>query len=97
MKPVSRRWMADTSCDADKRYREYLRAAGSVKLLEKTFGMIAAGRQLAEAGVRHRQPDASDQEVRRRVFELMYARDFTPEQLREWERRLGLLDPEPAT
>lgn len=83
---------ADTSGATDARYRALLRQATPSQLLGKTFSMMAMGRELAEMGVRHRFPKASDSEVRRRVFELFYRRDFSPEQLLKWERRLGLLE-----
>lgn len=86
------RWMADTSAVAESRYWQDAASASTDERLRQLSSLIVAGRELAEMGVRHRFPEASDKEVRRRVFELFYRRDFTPEQLLEWERRLGLLD-----
>jgi uncharacterized membrane protein len=88
--------MGDTFTEAEARYWEIVRNTPPKQRLIQMAEMSQSIRHLMEMGVRHRNPKASDSEVRRRVFELMYARDFGAEELLEWERRLGLIESLPA-
>lgn len=65
----------DTSAAAIARYHQLLRAQAPHQRLEQTSALIAAVRELAIAGIRARHPDASPQEVRKRLTVRLYGRE----------------------
>lgn len=76
--------MSDTSPAAARFYHEHLRAMGPRERLVLAARLSMAVRQLAEAGVRRRYPEASPGEVTAHVAIRMYGR-------RTVERALGQL------
>jgi hypothetical protein len=86
---------SDTTLEADRRYAEMLGELGAARRLNELFGMIAMGQRLSTMGVRRDHPGITSRETRRLVFERFYADDLSPESLRSWEARLGLLDSSP--
>jgi len=65
----------DTSAAASARYHELLRALPPERRLEAAISLSRGVRALAEAGIRERCPDASDEEVRVRLTVRLYGRD----------------------
>jgi hypothetical protein len=65
----------DTRPQAAARYHELLRAQSPAARLEQAAALTRAVRQLAEAGIRQRHPQASDAEVRVRLATRLYGRD----------------------
>jgi hypothetical protein len=66
---------ADTSREAHARYTELLQKLTPEQRLRATMGVCRATRELAEAGVRARMPDATEPEVRRAVVVLLYGEE----------------------
>lgn len=66
---------ADTSREAHARYAELLRRLAPEQRLRATMGLSRATRELAEAGVRARMPNATEPEVRREVVALLYGEE----------------------
>jgi hypothetical protein len=62
----------DTSSAAVARHHELLRAQAPHQRLEQTNALIAAVRELALAGLRARHPDASPEELRKRLTVRLY-------------------------
>jgi hypothetical protein len=56
------------------RYHELLRAQQPWERLRSAVALSAAVRELAEAGLRHRNPAASDEEIRVRLAVRLYGR-----------------------
>lgn len=65
----------DTSAVAVARYHDLLRAQTAPQRLEQTNALIAAVRELAVAGLRARHPDASPEELRKRLTVRLYGRE----------------------
>jgi hypothetical protein len=65
----------DTEPRRRDRYIELLRAQSPVDRLRKAGALTRAVRQMAEAGIRLRHPDADDTEVRVRLAVRLYGRD----------------------
>ena len=65
----------DTSAAAVTRYHELLRAQTPGQRLEQTNALIAAVRELAAAGLRARHPEASPEELRKRLTARLYGRE----------------------
>jgi len=65
----------DTSPAARARYAELLRQLGPERRLRAAIGLTRATRELAEAGIRQRMPNASDTQVRRELAALLYGDD----------------------
>ena len=65
----------DTTPEGDARYHELLRAQQPAARLAQAAALTQAVRQLAQAGIRHRHPQASDAEVRIRLTARLYGRD----------------------
>jgi hypothetical protein len=65
----------DTSSAAVARYHELLRAQAPHQRLEQANALIAAVRELAVAGLRARHPDASPEELRKRLTVRLYGRE----------------------
>lgn len=70
MKPMS----SDTSPEAQQVLCELLRNAPAGKKVELTFELIQTTRLLALAGLRHRFPKATDDELRRRLISKLLPR-----------------------
>ncbi len=66
--------MGDTSRPSNVRYHELLRALAPERRLEAAMGLSRSVRALAEAGIRERHPDATDEEVRTRLTVRLYGR-----------------------
>ena len=64
----------DTSPSALRAYHDRLRAMTPVERMESTVALCRAVRELAEAGIRSRHPDADDAEVRVRLAVRLYGR-----------------------
>jgi hypothetical protein len=64
----------DTSAAAVARYHELLRAQTPPQRLEQTNALIAAVRELAVAGLRARHPEASPEELQKRLTVRLYGR-----------------------
>jgi hypothetical protein len=65
------------------RYRELLRAREPYQRLAQTIALTRMVRQLAEAGIRQRHPDAPDDEVRVRLTVGLYGRDVAASTFRK--------------
>jgi hypothetical protein len=65
----------DTEPRRRDRYIELLRAQSPVDRLRKAGALTRAVRQMAEAGIRLRHPDADDTEVRVRLAVRLYGKD----------------------
>lgn len=76
--------MQDTSPEAERRYRELLRALGPTRRLEMFAELTNASHQMALAGLRKEHPDASPGQLQRALAERMYG----PEVARLLDRRL---------
>lgn len=67
--------MLDTSEQAQRRYYELLRAQAPVTRLATAVRLSSVVRELAEAGVRSADPQASPQVVKARVVSRLYGRE----------------------
>jgi SAM-dependent methyltransferase len=65
----------DTAPEVTRRYHARIGALGGARRLEIAAQLTQGVRTLAEAGLRHRHPGASDEEVRCRLAALLYGRD----------------------
>jgi hypothetical protein len=65
----------DTSPEAFERYYAMLRAASPEERLRAAISLSSTVRALAEAGIRMRQPQADDREVRVRLAVRLYGRE----------------------
>jgi hypothetical protein len=65
----------DTAPEVTRRYHARIGALGGARRLEIAAQLTQGVRTLAEAGVRHRHPGASEEEVRCRLAALLYGRD----------------------
>jgi hypothetical protein len=66
----------DTSPEMETRYQERLGRLTGVERLEVAVQLSSGVRSLAEAGLRHRHPGASEEELRCRLVVLLYGRDL---------------------
>ena len=66
--------VGDTSAASNARYHELLRALSPERRLEAAMGLSRTVRALAEAGLRERHPNASDDEIRTRLTVRLYGR-----------------------
>ena len=64
----------DTSPEVARRYQAYLAAVTPAQKLAIAASLSSGTRTLAEAGLRHRHPEASADELRRRLAALLYGR-----------------------
>ena len=64
--------MLDTSPQQRRRYYAYLRTLSVEQRARKVDDLCRTVRELAVEGIRGRDPLASDDEVRRRLAELLY-------------------------
>lgn len=62
---------ADTSPDAWRAHIEVLRRLSGPERVAKAFDLSEAARAVSEAGIRHRHPDWSDEQVRDALMELL--------------------------
>ena len=65
---------ADTSPDAWRAYLETLRRMTGPERVAKAFDLSEAARATSEAGIRHRHPDWSDEQVQAALMELLIGR-----------------------
>ncbi len=65
----------DTAPEMEIRYQERLGRLTGAERLEVAVQLSAGVRAMAEAGLRHRHPKASDEELRCRLVVLLYGRD----------------------
>lgn len=72
---VSLAGVNDTSEAADIRYHELLCRLSPERRLESAMKLSRGVRELAIAGIRHRHPNAGEQEVRVRLTALLYGRN----------------------
>ncbi len=77
----------DTSPEAIDRYHAHLRLLPPHERARIADGLTTSVRQLAEAGIRARHPDASDDEVKARLVVRLYGREIA-------ERFFGPLPPD---
>ena len=66
----------DTSPEAEVMLLEMMRQTPPWRKMELISQMHAMARNLALAGLRHRHPDASEVELRRRLADLMLGEDL---------------------
>lgn len=66
----------DTSAIAARRYFALLRSRSTVERARIITGLNASVRQLAEASVRERHPNASEREVQARVAARIYGKEL---------------------
>jgi hypothetical protein len=64
----------DTPPEQLRRYHDKLRALSASARMEVVVALSRAVRELAEAGIRQRHPEASDHEVRMRLAVRLYGR-----------------------
>ncbi len=64
----------DTAPAVAARYHELIGALPGARRLEVAAQLTQGVRALAEAGLRHRHPRASEKEIRCRLFALLYGR-----------------------
>jgi hypothetical protein len=64
----------DTSPERNRRYHELLRAQEPWQRLRTAVALSTAVRQLAEAGLRMRHPQASEHELKVRLVVRLYGR-----------------------
>lgn len=64
----------DTSPQADARYHELLRRMAPERRLDAAMRLSQAVRELAEAGIRERHPEADEREIRIRLTVRLYGR-----------------------
>jgi len=74
--------MRDTAPEVQAHYDALLARRTPEQRLRMMSDMYDCARQLARAGIRHRHPNASETEVRQKLFLQFYERDFTPDQVR---------------
>ena len=67
---------ADTSPDVETRLLELLRAAPGWRTLEMVEQLNRTVRAAALSGLRHRHPEADEEELRRRLAALLYGREL---------------------
>jgi hypothetical protein len=65
----------DTAPPALARYHELLRGQAPHQRLAQAVALTNMARQLAVAGIKHRHPTASDEEIRVRLTVRLYGRD----------------------
>lgn len=66
----------DTAPEMEVRYQERLGQLTGAERLEVAVQLSAGVRAMAEAGLRHRHPEASEEELRCRLVVLLYGRDL---------------------
>ena len=66
----------DTAPEMEIRYQEHLGRLTGAERLEVAVQLSAGVRAMAEAGLRHRHPGASEEELRCRLVALLYGRDL---------------------
>ena len=76
--------MDDTSPAAARFYHQHLRSLSPAQRLDIAAGLSLAVRQLAEAGIRARLPEASDREIELHLAARLYGRELA-------EKVLGVL------
>lgn len=64
----------DTSLENQRRYHALVDALSPVERLLKACSLSRAVRTLSLAGLRHEHPEASDEELRRRLVVRLYGR-----------------------
>jgi hypothetical protein len=69
---IDLRGLNDTAPAADRRYHELLRARTPAERLEHAVRLTTTARALAEAGIRHRQPELDERQVRAELARRMY-------------------------
>jgi hypothetical protein len=69
----------DTSPRDAAAFTALFAARSAADRLRMTCEMFDAAKMLAAAGIRAMQPDISDDELRRRIFDQLYAGDFDPD------------------
>ena len=74
--PILGTLQRDTSPEMETRYQERLGQLTGVERLEVAVQLSSGVRSLAEAGLRHRHPGASEEELRCRLVVLLYGRDL---------------------
>jgi len=68
--------LRDTAPEMEVRYQESLGRLSPAERLEVAVQLSSGVRALAEAGLRHRHPDASEEELRCRLVVLLYGREL---------------------
>lgn len=66
----------DTSPEAERVQMELLRRMSPARKLALMAGLLATGRELVLAGIRHRNPEASHEELEDRFAMLMLGPDL---------------------
>jgi len=67
--------LRDTAPAMEKRYHERIGQLSGAERLEIAAQLSSGVRAMAEAGLRHRHPGASEEELRCRLVVLLYGRD----------------------
>jgi len=73
----------DTSAEARRIQLDVLRRLGGPARLEMACRMSDDARAISEAGVRHRHPDWTDEQVHRSILELLLGSDLARKTLSE--------------
>ena len=69
--PTWREMNRDTSLEAEEIMLEYYRTAPAWEKLQRMNQLNRSARMLAMIGLRHRHPDAPEEELRRRLADLL--------------------------
>lgn len=75
-RPILRAMLRDTAPAMEKRYNERIGQLSGAERLEVAAQLSSGVRAMAEAGLRHRHPGASEEELRCRLVVLLYGRDI---------------------
>jgi hypothetical protein len=75
-RPILGTMLRDTAPEMEVRYQRSLGQLSPAERLEVAVQLSSGVRALAEAGLRHRHPDASEEELRCRLVVLLYGRDL---------------------
>jgi len=83
--------MKDTDPRIEKIYSDMMKSKPGAEKLKMGCSMFSTSKKLIEAGIRHRNPDISDIDLKIAVFLKLYSGDFDDEQkekiiahLRKW-------------
>ena len=75
--------MNDTSVDIEARMSRMMNLKSPTERLRMAFSMFDAGKKLVEAGLRSRNKNLNDEQMRAQVFMKIYGEDFSKPEIKK--------------
>ncbi|MCX5866854.1 MAG: hypothetical protein NT009_05110 [Proteobacteria bacterium] len=72
--------MNDTSPDIEARFREMMMKKSGQERLRMGFSMFETARSMVIAGIKNKNPNIGDKELKKEIFLHFYEEDFSPEE-----------------